>query len=97
MAAAAHGQHQLVVAGEVHGGGDVGRTSAANDRCRIAVDHPVPYVSRRIEAILAWTEHATPDGFREGQHCLFVYRRSAGRNGWMILFDSHGWSPLSSL
>ncbi len=58
VAAAAHGYYQVVVACVVDSGNNVSRTRAADDYRGSAVDHPVPHVSRGVEAILARTEHA---------------------------------------
>ena len=41
VAAAAHGQQQVVVAGEVDGGHHIGDIRAAGDQTRVLVDHAV--------------------------------------------------------
>jgi hypothetical protein len=53
------GEDEFVLAGEVHGGDDVGHPGTAHDQRRVAVDHGVPELTDGVIVRVAGLEELT--------------------------------------
>ena len=73
VAAAADGEQQALLAGEVHGGDDVGRVDRARDEARALVDHAVVERANGVVVRVGRADEPAAKSLLEGGDGLVVH------------------------
>jgi hypothetical protein len=68
VATAAHRDEQIVAAGELDGGDDIGHAGTAGDETRPSVDHAIPDLAGLLVAVLTGVQQVTAQAGPEGFH-----------------------------
>ena len=81
MTAAADGEQQALLAGEVHGGDDVGRVDGARDEARTLVDHAVVERTNGVVVRIGLADEPAAKSLLECGDSLVVHETSEREEG----------------